>query len=169
MRRVRYQVACSLDGFIATGDGGFDWIVMDPDIDFAALGSRFDTLLMGRRTYEVVGAGPLPDAEVVVFSRTLRPEEHPGVRVVAEGAAEVVRDLRARPGRDIWLYGGGELCRTLLDAGCVDTVEPAIIPVLLGGGVPLLPGPPGRWPLALTAHHRYPRSGIMLLEYDVVR
>jgi len=61
MRRVRYQVACSLDGYIADRDDGYDWIVADPDIDFAALGAQFDTLLMGRRTYERVGAGPWAD------------------------------------------------------------------------------------------------------------
>jgi dihydrofolate reductase len=75
--------------------------------------------------------------------------------------------LKAKPGKDIWLYGGGELFRTLLNAGCVDTVEPAIIPVLLGGGVPLLPATTNRTQLRLIRHRLYNQSGIMLLEYAV--
>jgi dihydrofolate reductase len=169
MRRVRYQVASSVDGFIADPDGGHDWIVADPDIDFAALTAQFDTLIMGRKTFEVAGAAGVPGAEVVVCSRTLRQEEHPGVRIVADGVAELVRELKARPGRDIWLYGGGELFRSLLEADCVDTVEPAVIPVMLGDGVPMLPGPSLRCRLRLTRHRLYAKSGIMLLEYDVVR
>jgi len=168
MRRVRYQVACSLDGYIADPEGGFDWIVQDPEIDFEALGAQFDTLLMGRRPFELVAAqgNPWPRMDVVVCSRTLRQEDHPGVRIVADRVAEVVNDLKARPGKDIWLFGGGELFRTLFDAGCVDTVEPAVIPVLLGGGVPLLPAPAMPRSLRLTGHHVYP-SGIVTLEYAV--
>lgn len=168
MRRVRYHVACSLDGYIADPHGGFDWIVQDPEIDFEAMAAPFDTLLMGRRTFELVAehGNPWSRMQLVVCSRTLRQEDHPGVRIVAERAAEAVTELKARPGKDIWLFGGGELFRTLFDAGCVDTVEPAIIPVLLGGGIPLLPAPAVQRSLRLTGHHVYP-SGIVLLEYAV--
>jgi dihydrofolate reductase len=169
MRRLRYQVACSLDGYIADATGGYDWIVADPDIDFGALAAQYDTLLMGRLTYEVTGGGGVPDAEVVVCSRTLRPEEHPRVQITGDDVVGAVRALKARPGRDIWLYGGGTLFRSLLEADLVDTVEPAVIPVLLGGGVPLLPGPPLRRRLELRRHRLYEKSGIVLLEYDVVR
>ena len=90
-RRLRYQVAVSLDGFIAGPNGEHDWIVMDPAIDFAALFGEFDTAVMGRKTYEVLsaqgGQGQLPGIDVVVFSRTLRPATHPGVRIVNAGSA----------------------------------------------------------------------------------
>ena len=76
---------------------------------------------------------------------------------------------RGRPGKDIWLFGGGALFRHLLDAGQVDTVEIAVIPILLGAGVPVLPGSAGRWPLVLERHRVYPKSGIALLEYRVAR
>jgi dihydrofolate reductase len=81
MRRVRYQVACSLDGYIAAPDGGYDWIVMDPDIDFKAMFAQYDTLLMGRTTYELMkkSGEAYPGMQTIVFSRTLRPEDHPGV------------------------------------------------------------------------------------------
>jgi len=169
MRRIRYQVACSLDGYIADANGGVDWIVMDPEIDFGAIFDQFDTLLMGRRTYEELpeGAGGFGDMSIVVFSTTLHAEDHPNVTIVADDVDRTIADLRARPGKDIWLFGGGELFRSLLELGCVDTVEPAVIPVLLGGGRPFLPEPAVRRRLSLTGHRLYERSGIVLLEYAV--
>jgi dihydrofolate reductase len=167
MRRLRYQVAASLDGFIAGPDGQYDWIVKDPDIDFGALMAQFDTYVMGRKTFEAAAGGPSMGGRVVVFSRTLRQEDHPNVTIVAGDPAPAVRSLKAEPGKDIWLFGGGALFRTLLDAGVVDTVEVAVVPVLLGGGVPLLPGPYGVHGLALAGHRVYPKSGIVLLEYEV--
>jgi dihydrofolate reductase len=134
----------------------FDWIVADPDIDFAALYAQFDTAVMGRKTFlaglDNGGDGTLPGMEVVVFSRTLRPADYPAVSIVSGDSAEHVRSLKAAGGKDIWLYGGGDLFRTLLEAGLLDTVKPAVVPVLLGGGVPLLPPPARRTGLRLTAH-----------------
>ncbi len=169
MRRIRYQVAASLDGYIAGPNGEVDWIVTDPAIDFGELFSQFDTALMGRRTYEVVlnsGYGLPPGMKTVVVSRTLKPVEHPRVRVVAEKLEETVAALRDEPGKDIWLFGGGSLFRSLAEAGFVDSVEIAIVPILLGGGIPLLPPTTGRIKLALTSHKVY-RAGIVALNYDV--
>jgi len=174
MRQVRYGVAMSLDGYIADPNDGFDWIVTDPDIDFGAIFSRFDTFVMGRRTYEVTqaqpNAPPMPaGTTTVVVSRTLQQRDHPGVRVVSDGWEEVVRELRERPGKDIWLFGGGELFAAMLDADLVDGVDAAVIPVLVGGGIPFLKPPARRTSLKLTGHRLYPKSGIMSLAYDVVR
>ncbi len=173
MRRLRYQVATSLDGYIAGPHGEFDWIVMDPDIDFTTLFAQFDTAIMGRKTFLATlqqgGSGTMPSLDVVVFSRTLRPAEYPAVSIVNSDPPESVRSLKARPGKDIWLFGGGELFRTLLEAGLVDTVEPAVVPVLLGDGIPMLPSPASRTTLALNRHRLYPKSGIVLLEYTVSR
>jgi dihydrofolate reductase len=168
VRRVRYQVACSLDGYIASPDGSYDWIVMDPDIDFKALMSEYDTLLVGRRTFEGMGNG-VSGMNTLVFSRSLRQEDHPGVTIVSDRVKETVDELRRVPGKDIWLFGGGELFRSLLELDCVDTVEPAVIPVVLGGGRPLLPGPPIQRKLVYTGQRLYAKSGIVLLRYDVVR
>jgi dihydrofolate reductase len=168
MRRIRYQVACSLDGFIAGPDDDFGWITPEPSFDFDEHFARFDTLLMGRRTYEIVRAAgeSFRGKEVLVASRTLQPERHPDVEVVGEGLQERIRDLRARTGRDIWLYGGGELFSQLLEWDLVDSVELAVIPILLGGGVPFLPSPAPRRRLTLTRHQAY-TGGMLLLEYDV--
>lgn len=169
-RRLRYQVAVSLDGFIAGPDGEYDWIVMDPAIDFRALYKEFDTAVMGRKTYEIVtaqgGHGAMPGLEVVVFSRTLPAATYRGVRIFNEDPHDIVAALKAKPGRDIWLYGGGVLFRSLLDAGLVDTVEVAVVPVLLGAGIPLLP-PGAATKLVLADHKVLPASGIVALSYSV--
>ena len=169
-RRVRYQVAASLDGFIAGPNGEYDWIVMDPSIDFDALFKEFETAIVGRKTYDLIikqgGNGALPGLDVVVFSRTLPAAEHPGVRIVNGDALDVVAALKAKPGGDIWLFGGGELFRSLLNAGLVDTVEVAVIPVLLGSGIPLLPSGAST-KLVLTDQKTLPRTGIVVLSYRV--
>ena len=171
MRRIVYSVAASLDGYIADAEGGFDWIVMDPDIDFAALMARFDAFVMGRRTWEATrsmgGGRAMPGTYVV--SRTLKAGDHPGITILGESWREAVRALRGAPGKDIWLFGGGQLFASMLDADLVDSVEVAVVPVLLGGGVPLLEPPAGRARLRLGDHRLYPKSGIVRLEYEVVR
>lgn len=171
MRRARFSVAMSLDGYIAGPDGESDWIVIDPEIDFGALMGAFDTILLGRKTYEATrqqgGGGGMPGMQVYVFSRTLRQEDCPGVTVSAT-PAETLAALKAQPGKDIWLFGGGLLFRSLLELGLVDTVEVAIIPVLLGGGLPLLPSPAQSAKLELVKHRVYEKTGTVSLEYAVV-
>lgn len=169
-RRLRYHVAVSLDGFIAGPNGEFDWIVMDPSFDFAGLYKEFDTAVMGRKTYDVMtaqgGHGDMPGLEVVVFSRSRPAAAYPGVRILNDDPRKVVASLKAKRGGDIWLFGGGELFRALLDAGLVDTVEVAVIPVLLGAGIPLLP-PGVSTKLVLEDQKILPASGIVALAYSV--
>ncbi len=170
MRRIRFAVAMSLDGYIAGPKGESDWVLMDPDIDFGAFFKEFDTLLLGRRTFEATlqrgGNTEMPAMQTYVFSRTLRQKDYPGVTVVAEKPKEVLSALKTRPGKDIWLMGGGLLFRSLLDARMVDRVEVAVIPALLGSGIPLLPHPASQAKLKLTGHKVY-ATGIVLLEYAV--
>lgn len=172
MRRVRYVVAMSLDGYIAGPNGEYDWIVQDPEIDFGATFAQFDTFFIGRKTYEMMVAagrgGSSPGTTTYVFSTTLDPADHPDVKVVADDLPGAVDAARAGAGKDIWLFGGGELFRSLLAADLVDTVEVAIVPVLLGDGLRLLPTTSERAALELTGHHVY-GSGIVSLQYDVVQ
>jgi dihydrofolate reductase len=168
LRRIRYRVAMSLDGYIAGPNGEFDWIIAEPEIDFGALFAQFDTLLVGRGTFEFMvqhGQASVPGMKIIVFSRTLRQRDFPDVTIVAGKEKETVAALRAKPGKDIWLFGGGLLFRSFLDADLVDTVEVAVIPVLLGGGIPLLPAPANLAKLKLTRHKVY-KNGTVLLEYS---
>jgi dihydrofolate reductase len=169
MRHVCLSVAMSLDGYIAGPNGEYDWIPMDPDIDFPALFGRFDTVVLGRKSYEASKrqGHPATGLPTFVFSHTLRQEDCPGVTVSADPAA-VIAGLKGTPGRDVWLFGGGSLFRSLLDLGLVDRVQAAIVPVLLGGGVALLPAPAPRARLRLLDHRIYPKTGTILMEYEVI-
>jgi dihydrofolate reductase len=168
--KIRYSVAMSLDGYIAGPNGEADWIVIDPEFNFAELWAQFDTLLMGRRTYEAasarLGKSSMQGKRVVVASRTLRPHDHPEITIVSELTRESIQTLRAQSGKDIWLMGGGELFNLLLRLDEVDTVEVSVIPVLLGAGISLLPPPARQTKLKLTSHKVY-RSGTLSLAYEV--
>lgn len=169
MRRIRYSVAVSLDGYIAGPRGEFDWIVMDPEMDFRALSDQFDTYLLGRKTFEVTGQGQssMPGVRTFVFSRTLRQRDYKNVTIVGENWKEVVKSLREEAGKDIWLFGGGSLFRSLAEAGVVDTVEVAVIPTILGGGIPLVAPPASRIGLTLKEHRVYEKTGTVSLVYSV--
>jgi dihydrofolate reductase len=170
MKKICYAVAASLDGFIAGPKGEADWIIIDPEIDFEALFKRFDTVLMGRRTFaamEKIGQAPMSGMETFVFSRTLEQRKHPNVTILGDKVEEMVAALRAGRGKDIWLFGGGSLFRSLLATGLVDTVDVAIVPILLGDGIPLLPSLATRTALKLMNHRVYKKTGIISLEYLV--
>ncbi len=171
MRKVRLSIAMSLDGYISGPNGESDWIVMDPDIDFNSLMGAFDTILLGRKTYEATkghGDGGLPGMQCIVCSRTLRQEDCPGV-IVTDDPKKKLATIKSAPGKDIWLFGGGELFRSLLALKLVDSIEIAVIPVLLGGGLPLLPFPTDRCQLRLVGHRVYPKTGTLSLEYQPKR
>jgi dihydrofolate reductase len=169
-RRVRYAVGMSLDGFIADPEDGTSWMTNDRAYDAKPFFASIDTVLVGRRSFEVMlrhGQRSYPRLRTVVFSRTLDPGGHPEVTVVHDDAATAVGELRAAPGRDIWLVGGGVLFASLLEADVVDTVELGVSPILLGSGRPFLPAPVASRRLALTHQQALP-SGLLLLSYDVV-
>jgi dihydrofolate reductase len=171
MRLVRFGGAMSLDGYIAGPNGEHDWIVMDPEIDFAGMWKEFDTFLIGRKTFDAMrrmgNAGKSSQGITnIVFSRTLKPSDFPKVRIESD-AERVVKELKGTPGKDIAVFGGGELFRSLLVAGLVDRIEMSVIPVLLGTGIPVFP-PPGRVTLKLRSQRLYQTTGTVGVEYDIV-
>lgn len=144
MRKVTFGVANSLDNYIAREDGAVDWLTWSDDV--ARIMNDYwktvDTVLMGRKTYEFAlahgGADPYGmGMKIYVFSRTLKAGEADGVEIVSGGAADFVRRLKRRKGKDICLLGGGDLARTLFEAKLVDEIGLSIQPVLLGSGIPL--------------------------------
>lgn len=172
MRRLRYSVAASLDGFIAGPNGEFDWIPMDPDIDFGAMFARYDTLVLGRKTFQA--STDYPDGtmmwkgkRIIVCSTTLDAiGDLPDAELWRDDIPARLTALKQQPGKDLWLFGGGDLFAQLLDAGVVDDVEVAIIPILLGGGIPLRALPSSMQRLTLQEHRHYPKSGIIMLTYE---
>jgi dihydrofolate reductase len=170
MRKICYSVAMSLDGYISGPNGEADWIVIDPELNFAELWSQFDIGLMGRRTYEAavarLGIVAMKQLKIFVASRTLQQADHPEVTILPNLSGDQIQSIRLQSKKDIWLFGGAELFRLLLDMGEVDTVEVTIVPVLLGGGTPLLSPSEHRAKLKLSAHKVY-RSGLVSLTYDV--
>jgi dihydrofolate reductase len=171
LRRVRYRVAASLDGYIAGPNGEIDWIVHDPTLSFASVYADVDAVLLGRRTFELTqqpGAPPWPAGwEIYVFSRTLRPESHSNVKIIRDDAGGAVGAMRSRRGKDIWLFGGGDLFASLLAARVVDEVEIAVMPVLLGSGIPLLAHSASTAQLRLKACQPSV-AGVVTLRYDVL-
>lgn len=169
MRRVRYAVAMSLDGYIAGPQGEADWIEMDPTVDVAAFFkefyAQFDVAIMGRRTYEVFG-GAVEGMATYVFSRTLPPGPRNGVTVVGEDGASRLAEMRAQNGKDIWLFGGGALFGSLASTGLVDRVELGVMPVMLGGGRPVITGNTARVQLKLSSCESSP-GGTISMKYDV--
>jgi len=144
VRKITFGGAVSLDHYLARPDDAVDWLLWCDEAAavMAEYWKTIDTVLMGRKTYEVAlrsghGGGGDPAVKTYVFSRTLPEGSGQGAIVVRDDAAGFVRGLKAQPGKDICLMGGGELARSLFEAGLIDEIGFNIHPVLLGAGVPL--------------------------------
>jgi dihydrofolate reductase len=185
VRSLVYFVACTVDGYIAKLDGGTDFFpiegphVADLLSEFPELvpghlrsglnltvgNQRFDTILMGRATYEVgLREGitsPYPHLRQVVGSTTLSSLDA-DVEIVGEQLCERVRELKRQPGKDIWMAGGGSLAAALADE--LDELILKVNPIMLGSGIPLFAGPIGPRPVVMTEHRIYP-NGYALLRY----
>lgn len=188
MAKLIYLVACTVDCFIARKDGSFDFFLMEgehvadllstfpetiPDhlrgmLGITADNQHFDSVLMGRRTYEVgVKEGitnPYPQMKQYLFSRTLQQSLNPAVELVSSDPVTFIQELKQQPGKDIWLCGGGDLATVLLPA--IDEMILKVHPFLLGSGIPLFSETIPLTSLQLTDSKIY-KNSFMLLHYQV--
>ncbi len=142
MRTVTFGVASSLDDFIARADHSVDWLIWSEEVStlVAAFWKTIDTVVMGRKTYEVAlnsGTTSYPGVKNYVFSRTMAQVPDERVEIVADDAATFIRNLKRQEGKGICVMGGGELAKSLFDAGLIDEVGLNIHPVILGSGISL--------------------------------
>ena len=144
MRKVTFGGANSLDNYLARSDHAVDWLLWTKELSqiMANYWKTIDTVLMGRKTYEVAlrmgkGNGGYPGVKTYVFSRTLNKRADGSTTIIAEDAAKFVRKLKKQAGKGICVMGGGELARSLFEAGLIDEIGFNIHPVLLGAGIPL--------------------------------
>ncbi len=164
MRRVRYFVACSLDGFLARTDGSVDWLFMDRDYGMKAFFAGVDVAVMGRRTYEKareLGQESFPGMEGFVFTHSLGASQK--VRFVSGGVGEWLREMRGCSGKDIWLVGGGNLVRQFLEAR-VRSMRLCLRCIL--AGLPVFPGPFGEMELRMMKVTPY-ETGLIQPTYAV--
>jgi dihydrofolate reductase len=172
MRKLTYLVAVSLDGCIAAADGSFDCFPAEGDhvADYLRALDSFDTVLMGRRTYEVAlrrgVTDPYPRMRSYVFSRSMRESPDARVQLVSGDAAAFVAGLNNQPGGDIYLCGGAELAAALLAAHLIDEIVVKLNPLLIGSGIPLFARIHKPAALELIGSKTYP-SGVVMLSYRV--
>jgi dihydrofolate reductase len=192
MPELTYCVACSLDNFIAHHDDTHDGFCFDRDylMDLAAQfpdtfpvhlrsmfgidaeNQWFDTVLMGRKTYDVgFKAGvtnPYPHLQQYLFSKSLKVSPDEQVTLVLEDAVQFVEQLKQQPGKGIWLCGGASLASTLFSAGLIDRLILKVNPFLMGEGIPLFAGVIPQTALTLTDQKIYD-NGVVILHYQIDR
>ncbi|KAK1974277.1 riboflavin biosynthesis protein RibD domain-containing protein [Colletotrichum cereale] len=176
-RRLRYNVAISLDGFIAPLNETAGSIVQGNNISFDDLYAQCDTFLMGRKTHDRmfrwVSRIRCENIPRKVVSKTLKSEHHPAITIVSEDFIGYVADLKHTEGRDIWLMGGEQLVGSCIDAGILDSVETAIMPLMLRKGVRMAgesaQEPLGGLKLELMDCRQWETSGIVMCKYNIRR
>ena len=173
---VVLYLACSLDGFIAAPDGSVGWLETysrdGEDYGYAGFLAGVGALVMGSRTYEqALGFGTWPYAGLPCFvttSRTLAIPDGADIRFRSGDDLEALAaEARAAAGsRAVWLVGGASLARSMLDAGVVSTLDLALMPLLLGDGIPLFVAGLQQQGLALRESRTH-ADGVVQLRYSV--
>ena len=177
-RKIIVNIAVSADGYIARTDGDIEWLNSRAKLDYGIgeLYSTIDTILYGRKTYDwaldyAKKTGMKEnvfDANVMnyVFSRKPPADAAPGTQFTTEPAKDFMQRMRATPGKNIWLMGGGELIASFLDAREIDEFDIHVIPVFIGEGIPLIAPRHRDVSLRLLASQAYP-DGVVRLHYEV--
>jgi dihydrofolate reductase len=178
-RKIIVSIATSADGYIARPDGDVEWLNRRPsnvDYGMKAFYCRIDTILWGRKTYDWAIAyqkkhrvkGSVFDKNVAnyVFSHKPPKKAAEGVEFVREPVKAFARRLRAKPGKNMWMMGGGGLIASFLDAGEIDEFDIHVIPTLIGKGIPLVAPKRRDIDLRLLAVRKY-SDGSVRLRYEV--
>ncbi|RSL17059.1 dihydrofolate reductase [Edaphobacter aggregans] len=170
MRNVVLGLGISLDGYIARPNGAVDFLIRPKDYSMAPFFAPVDTYVLGRKSLDAAlkmtgGSLSAFTMPTYVFSRSKPPGERDGLVFVNEPPAGFIRKLRKRPGKDIWLMGGGELARDFLKADLVDRLYLGIVPVLLGEGIPLFPSGFPQRDFKLLENKTYSK-GLIALTYE---
>jgi dihydrofolate reductase len=168
MRKVILALGLTIDGCIARRDGSVDFLFMPKDYSMAPLFSRIDTVVMGRKTYEVgkaMGGDFGGKLVYYVMSRSLPPGKREGVIFTGDSPSDLIPRLRKEEGKDLWLMGGGELARDFLTADFIDEIQLGVIPVLLGDGIPAFPAGFPQRNFSLRESKTYSR-GLLSLKYE---
>ncbi len=172
MRSLKYYIACTVDGFIAHTDSSVDGFSFAGEhvTDYIQSLDGFDTVLMGRKTYEFglkFGVtNPYPTMDQYVISRTMETSPDENVTLVSENIIEFVKALKNAEGKDIYLCGGSELAKTLLTEHLIDEILLKVSPVLFGSGISLFAAGVHQTSLELVNTKAY-SNGVALLHYQV--
>lgn len=174
MRKVTFGGANSLDNYLARKDGAVDWLLWGQEAEsyMTEFWKTIDTVLMGRKTYEVAmrnskgSANPYPGIKSYVFSRTLKRNAGQNIEIISENAAEFVKNLKTQKGKDICVMGGGDFAKSLFEAGVIDEIGFNIHPVLLGSGIPLFHEMKRQIDLELLSCKPF-KNGCVLVTYRV--
>jgi dihydrofolate reductase len=181
-RRIILDLAVTLDGFIEGKNGEVDWCIMDSEMGFINFLNQIDTILYGRKSYELWGqfTPGIEDTETekelwelvhskekYVFSRTPKGTDHKAI-FINDNIVEEVNKLKNKPGKDIWLYGGASLITTFINLGLVDEFRLSVHPVILGEGKPLFMDIKKRLNLKVINTRTF-SSGVVQLIYHLNR
>lgn len=165
---VTLFVAMSLDGFIAGPNDEIDWLFTDQDYGFTPFFDSVDTLIMGRRSYEMscsFDEWPYPGKQTIVCTRSPTGRHDQRVQFSADNLPTLIARARAAGSRGICLLGGGQLVRAALACAAIDQLQIAIHPIILGAGIPLFPAGTRLTPLHFRHSVGY-ESGLVLLCYE---
>ena len=170
MRKVVLGLAVSLDGFIEGPNGEYDWCIPNPEYDFNEFFNRFDTIFVGRKTYQMsseMESGPpgFPKFKEYIFSTTLDKVKE-GATLIKGNPKIEVEKIKRQKGKDIWLFGGAGLTTSLMNLRLIDELSLAVYPVLLGGGKPLFSDIKDRINLTLLNAKTY-STGVVTLTYSL--
>ena len=177
-RKIILDLAVTLDGFIEGKHGEVDWCIMDPEMGFNHFLNQIDTILYGRKSYDLWGQYTpemeqtdsekeiwelIHRKEKYVFSRTQKGTDQKAI-FINDHIPEEINALKNKPGKDIWLYGGANMITAFIHLGLIDEYRLSVHPVVLGEGKPLFVDIKQRLKLKLVDARTF-SSGVVQLIY----